>query len=278
VRIAFQPAREYSGATGAVVEVAPSDVTIRTVAGAVMQAGLAHVIDGDGAWYVTTTDALYTTGTKYILWTTTTTSLGVVTEDHPFWHVTPMAGAAPLPPTVGDPVVSDTTAAFPNVPPVGDPNWDHTVITAVPVLGGTIVTGTGTGTTITLAGLDPSTTYFWFAQGVSATGATSGVALGVYGRFTTLAAAMPDLALTIKWWPNFETNYHEDAPKYLPILATDGDASVMVGSGIRAMAQARHLLFEIACDDPCAEELRGVQFRVKMRSGLPGGLQARVKV
>ena len=65
--IAFQPAREYSGLTGTVIEVAPSDVTIRTVAGVVMEAALAYAVDGDGAWYVTTTDALYTTGTKYML-------------------------------------------------------------------------------------------------------------------------------------------------------------------------------------------------------------------
>ena len=273
--------REFSTWTGGVrAAVNPTALTVATstVAGVPIEAPAAVNNGAVGRYYADTTNALYTSGTTYrIAWTATILGF-TFTRTVRYQHVTPMAGAAPLPPTVGDPVVSDTTAAFPNVPPVGDPNWDHTVITAVPVLGGTIVTGTGTGTTITLAGLDPSTTYFWFAQGVSATGATSGVALGVYGRFTTLAAAMPDLALTIKWWPNFETNYHEDAPKYLPILATDGDASVMVGSGIRAMAQARHLLFEIACDDPCAEELRGVQFRVKMRSGLPGGLQARVKV
>ena len=86
MRVFFQPARDYAG--GTVVNVAPDTITAQDMSGTTIET-LAHSVDGDGHYYVDTTDALYTSNQKYQLITSTTTALGVVTEDHPFRHVVP---------------------------------------------------------------------------------------------------------------------------------------------------------------------------------------------
>ena len=132
MRVYFQPAREYSGATGLVVEVAPSDITIRTTGGVAVQSALAHGIDGGGHWYVTTTNALYTQGVKYLLWTTTTTSLGVVTEDHPFDHVNATTAdvTGPGPASIAVTSTDDNSITVAIGPP-SDADYDHTTLYAL---------------------------------------------------------------------------------------------------------------------------------------------------
>jgi len=99
MRVYFQPAREYREPPGTIVELAPSSIETKTVVGGIVQTGLVYHTDSDGHWYVDTTNTFYTSNQKYILWTTTTTLLGVVTEDHPFWHdVSGVSPPAPIPP------------------------------------------------------------------------------------------------------------------------------------------------------------------------------------
>jgi len=194
----FQPAREYSGATGTVIEVAPSDVTIRTTAGVTVEAALAHAIDADGHWYVDTTDALYTANTKYLLWTTTTTSLGVVTEDHPFRHVVPSTVVVPGAPSVAFIRATDTTATFSNAIGAGATS---TRITMQPKNGGMVIIVSGTATLLTATGLTPNTTYLWRADAINAAGSTP----GPMGEFTTKRASVIAEPLIVRGYFNGET-------------------------------------------------------------------------
>ena len=273
MRVFFQPSREYTAAAG-VVEVAPDSIIARDMSGTTIEAGLTHAVDADGHWYVDTTDALYTTQQKYELLTTTTGSLGVVTEDHPFRHVTPStSGAAPAAPAIGIPVVTDTTATFPHTDPPA--NYDHTTITCISLIN--VVTASGSGTSIEVPGLTPGIHYDAVAVAYNATGVPSAVGAGTIQPFSTLTSTVPTHPFYFKWFLQQETAYHSFGPAVLDAAAAGAYAGQTVdhrvgGGGARGLGKGRDLRWRVECHGAVCPELTQIGFlNWEPESRQPGG-------
>jgi len=277
MRLFFQPAREYSGATASVIEVAPSNIVIRTTAGVAVESGLAYTVDADGAWYVESTDALYVHLQKYLLWTYTTTSLGDVSEDHPFRQVTP-TGTIPDTTPPGASAISvtaytDTTVSG-SVTPPSDGDYHHTEIVAVmiPGDGSDPVTVTTTGTTATLTGLKGGREYIIVAVAVDAAGNRSLVGYASAGRVQTAVAAVPDLPILVKLYVN-------QRPTPAIIYYLDGELqAILSGESVNhemaPMTRGRQHRFRIECGAPVPVlEVRSVGAVFSIPQGEAGGLK-----
>jgi len=256
----FQPSRDYAG--GVVVNVAPSSIVAQTMAGVAIET-LTHTIDADGHWSVDTTDALYTHGTKYELITTTTTALGVVTEDHPFVHVATAIGTPPGPPTIGTPSIGEEQATFPHTPPP-DAGYTSTTIFAIPVLGGTVVEGSGSGALIIVLGLVPGVLYAYLPVAYGAGGAASDP--GNVMLATTLPATDIEMPAYLKWWVNDEDEMHEHGPEAF-------DPSVTGDRRFHDLGRGRTWSLMIECHEPVFFGVRGIGGVMTVPRGQPGGLR-----
>ena len=242
----FQPAREYSG--GIVVEVAPSDITIKTTAGVAVESALAYTIDGDGHWYVTTTNPFYTSGQKYLLWTTTTTTLGVVTEDHPFEHNTPTTAdtTGPGAATIRNvPSLATADSLTVTLTPPADADYDHTIIRGFPYDGGAAVSATGTAAgNVTIPGLHAGRAYLLLAIPYDATGNPGTIGATSWAIGSTLTEAQPANWASIKFYANNEGDVHEFGPYYF-----DPDAEA--GKNFPVLRLGRFHVGRIRIECPC---------------------------
>lgn len=263
----FEPAREYTHAAG-VVDVAPDDITITVAAtGAVVEAGVAYATDADGDAYVETTDALYTHGAKYYLTTTTTTSLGVRTKDHPFEHVMPSGyipdTTGPGAPEIGDPSAGEESATVVVTPP-DDSDYSTTTVYAIPVLGGDTQSASGTSGVITITGLIPGVLYVFVAVAQDTSGNLSAVSNAKVA--TTLPATDIDRPAYLKWFVNDEDEQHEHGPEVF-------DPSR--GGSLRFfdLGRGRTWSFMLECHEPVWFGTRGIGGRMTVPEGEPGGLR-----
>jgi len=290
MRIFFQPTRQYAGSPLVLTIVAPSDVTVLDTLGAVMEADIGYTVDGDGDYYAATTDALYVANQKYVLRITATTGLGVVTENHPFRHVTGVVSGAPtLPVTLSSPSLAagGTGASFTLTLPT-DPNRASVILIIVPsTSGAAAITSTSTTAAIASGTLLPVTSYYAIAIPVSAGGDYGPIAQGSVRRFTTLGTThaytkpdevAPDLCLVVNTRINSYDSYQADGPHYRDLADVDGSQSIQVGSDIRAVGQGREFEYRITCCDPVVFRERGIVFRMRQRTEGPRGTQERSKV
>ena len=249
-------------------ELAPSDITITVAAtGAVVEAGVAYAADADGHEYVETTDALYTDGAKYLLTTTTTTALGVVTRAHPFQHVTPTGvipdTTPPAAPEIGDPSAGEESATVVVTPPP-DSDYLSTTVYAIPVLGGTTESATGTSGIFTITGLVPGTLYAYIAVARDTSGNLSVVSNAKIG--TTLPATDIDLPAYLKWFVNDEVDYHEHGPEVFDPSQTGSRRFFDLGRG-------RTWSFLLECHEPVWSGTRGIGGTMTVPRGYPAGLR-----
>lgn len=271
MRVFFQPAREYS--LGVVVNVAPSDITIRTTAGVAVQAALVHTVDGAGHWYVTTMNALYTQGVKYLLWTTTTTTLGVVTEDHPFEHVNATTAdvTGPGPSAIAVTGVTDTTITVAIDPP-HDADYDHTTLYALSTDGVTVVVVSSSGPTVlsvTIPGLPSGEDGWVVGIAYDVSGNPSILGVGSIAAWQTLPAPAPAYPLYVEHYFDDETT-----PYATETLDQEGDGAQRLAGAGAHIGQGRRYRVRVYTWAPVkAFELRGVDILMATRPGQVGGLR-----
>ena len=244
MRVFFEPARLFSG--GVTIEVAPDTCTALTMAGVSIEV-LTHHVDGGGDYYVDTTDASYTSGTKYRLRIDSTVAGHSVTKDDNWQHVLP-AGfvpdmTPPGPPTIGQPIVSSSSAAFPHIPP-SDADYDHTVIFCFPVNSGSYLSGTGSGSNITV-GVMASTSYIGIGVAYDTAGNPSIPSNAVL--FTTHQGSTASIAKPwyLKLFVSDEDVQHSNGPWLFNPTANKG--VLEAGSDLAPMAQGLNCRFRLEC-------------------------------
>ena len=274
MRVYHRETQVYA-ALGWAYPVPTATTIVRTVAGVVVEP-LAGVYNAAlHRLYVDTTNPLYASGTLYLIdWTIVIAGVPYATRDY-YVHYTPTTGdvTGPGAPGVGTPTVSDSSATFPHVPPT-DADYASTIIYCIPT-SGPVVTGTGSGTSITAPGLAAGIHYDWVAVAYDTVGNPSVPAAGVLGGFATLPGAMPDKALVVKWWVSDEDDYHEFGPVYLP---ADQPGSPHVGSEFAPLGRGSMLRVRVECHDPVWADLRGMIVRLDEPEDLPGNVGERTRV
>ena len=258
----FQAARLYAG--GVLTTVAPDTVVAQTMAAVAIEA-LVAAVDADGDYYVTTTDALYANGTKYELLVSSTVAATAVARTHPFRHVTPTTGDVTPPgaPTLGTPSAGETTVTV-NVTPPADGDYSVTTIYLIPVLGGTILTGSGTSGLVTVSGAVPGTLYAVLGLAQDAAGNLS--TPSNVGLSTTLPATDIDMPAYLKWEVNDEGAFHEHGPEAF-------DPSVTGDRRFHDLGRGRTWGFVIECHEPVFFGVRGIGGVMTVPRGQPGGLR-----
>ena len=238
-------------------------VAIRTTAGAPVEALAASYNATYRRLYFDSTNALYVHSTLYLAYWTITVG-GVVyalTAPQAFVHYTPAAGAATGEPTIGLSTVGDTSVIFTNTPP-SDAYYDTTIIYAYPVYGGTVVTGSGSGATITVSGLQASTLYDFVPEACNASG------VGTMGKPVlekTLPSNVPAFPLWVKWWVSGEDDMHENSPEAI-------DAMQRGSHTVRRLGRGRSLRIRLESHAPIPSlSVLGIGVYFVSRAGDPAG-------
>ena len=232
--------REFStwNAAGVRTAVNPTAVTVATsTLAAVAIEAPAAVNDGAvGRYRCDSTDLLFTDGVDYLVAWTATIGGNTLTRTVRYRHCTVSTGVVPGSPTVGVSSTTDTTATFSNTLGTGATS---TLITLIPLSGGTAITASGSGAFITATGLSPSTVYVWAAQGVN--GATlSAITAGDLGTFSTARSLTIAEPLLVKFFVNGEDAQHINSPREIDIANekggfTVGDDRAPLGQGTVAV-------------------------------------------
>lgn len=268
----------YSGGAWAetIPDAAPT-VQTRTTAGAVVENLTSAYDAARHRWYFDTTDASYTDGTVYLAYWTVIID-GVTYDDtdlhaQPYVHRTAATGdtTPPAAPSIGAPTVTDTAATFPHTAPT-DADYDTTTIYCIPA-SGSVVSASGTGGTIEVAGLAVATEYWYVAVAYDTSGNPSVPTTGVVGKFTTATSAVPDSPIVVKWWVSDEDDYHEFGPEYIDATV---HGSHRIGSNLAPLGRGRMLRLRLECHHPVWPEIRGVIVRIQKHDP-PGGIADRTR-
>ena len=260
MRVFFTPARLYLG--GVLTYIEPDAVEAQTTAGVTIQGGLAVSTAGNER-FVDSLDSLYTHHVRYRLKIDSTVAGTAVSRYKSFRHVTTAIGTAPGPPTIGMPSIGEEQATFPHTPPT-DASYTSTTIFMIPVLGGTTVEGSGSGSLITVSGLTPGVLY-----------SSHGVACGTGGTCsdpgnvilaTTLPASDIEMPAYLKWWVNDEDEMHEHGPEAF-------DPSVTGDRRFHDLGRGRTWSMMIECHEPVFFGVRGLGGVMTVPRGQPGGLR-----
>jgi len=264
--------REFSTWTGGVrAAVNPTALTVATstVAGVAIEAPAAANDGAVGRYRVDTTDLLYTNLVVYRIAWTATIAGNTFTRTVRYRHVTPAAGTAPGAPAVGVYSVTDATATFTNV--LGT-NAVSTLITLTPADGGPAITGIGSGAFISVIGLNPSTTYNWSAQGVSATGAQSAITAGNLGTFITLPGPLTTNRIQVWWRFPFDAagTWNANAPEHVDPAHT-GPQGV---GGLMGLGVGTDIEIMFRCYDPVPVcRVTSIFLQAQHLGPKPGGLR-----
>lgn len=256
----FQAARLYAG--GVLTTVAPDSVVAQTTAGVAIET-LTAAVDADGDYYVSTTDALYASGTKYELLVSSTVAATAVSRTHPFQHVVPSTAdvTPPGPPTLGTPSAGETTVTVEVTPPA-DSDYSVTTVYLIPVLGGTIRTRSGASGLVIVRGAVPGTLYAVLGLAQDAVGNLS--TPSNVGLSTTLPATDIDMPAYLKWHVNDEGEFHEHGPEAF-------DPSVTADRRFHDLGRGRTWGFVIECHEPVFFRVRGIGGVMTIPRGLPAG-------
>jgi len=292
MRVYHRPIERYTHATGWVYidpDAAPSVITRPAGGGATIET-LTGVRYATGLWFITITDALYSSGTDYeMVWTVT---IDGDTGDAPpemFRHVTAVVSGAPTEAvTLSSPrlAAGGTSASFTLTLPT-DANRHHVLLLCIPrTTGGAAIESTSSTTAISSGTLTPVTTYYAVAIPVSADGKYGPIAQGSIRSFTTLGTThayskpdetAPDACLVINTRVNDYDSFQADGPHYRDLADVDGSQSIQVGNDIRAVGQGRNFEYRLTCCDPVVFRERGIVFRMRQRDEGPRGTQERSK-
>ena len=231
--------REFSQWVGGVrtaVNPAAVTVAISTLAAVPVEAPAAVNDGAVGRYYVDTTDALYTDSTDYLVAWQATIGGNTFTRTIRYRHSTAGGGTAPGSPAVGLSSTTDTTATFSNTLGAGATS---TLVTLIPLSGGTPITASGSGAFITATGLTPGTVYVWAAQGVDGT-MLSAISAGDLGTLSTARSLTIVEPLLVKFFVNGEDTQHINSPREIDIANekggfTVGDDRAPLGQGTVAV-------------------------------------------
>ena len=256
-----------AGGSGSWVALLPASAptaAVKTIAGVTVQT-LTSALDAVAArYYISTTDALYTTGTLYVpTWSVNIAGTTYTTTGY-YQHVTagtsgPATGAA----TIGTPSLGEESLTVPQTPPT-DATYSYTTIYAIPVHGGTTVTASGSGSLITLSGLSASVLYTLVAIAYSTGGAASVLSNVMLAQ--TLPAHEIAMPAYLKWWVNDEVAMHEHGPEAF-------DPSVSGDRTFTDLGRGRTWSLMIECHEPVWFGVRGIGGVMTVPGGEPGGLR-----
>ena len=270
--IYFTPARLFTG--GTLTRIAPDSVVAQTEAGVLVEGGLTPVLDGD-EFYVTTADALFTHLQKYRLFISSTVVGTAVSRYKSFRHVTPSTTDTTPP---GDAAVAvqswtDTSVTLAHTPPA-DADYDHTTIFAVLVPGDGVtapVTASGTGTSITVTGLQSGRSYFLVAIAYDASGNPSLIGASSVGAGQTWPTDSPALPLLVKCFVN-----QEATPRKVYALdptLVDANGAGTTNFELRPNTRGRTHRIRLECDAPVMIRLRSLGGVFQVRDAEVGGLK-----
>jgi len=244
-------------------------VAVSTLAGVAIEAPVAANDGVVGRWRVDTTDALYTTATDYRIAWTATIAGNTFTRTLRYRHVTGSLGVTPGAPTVGVSSVTDTTATFTNV--LGT-NAVATLITLTPAKGGPAISVTGAGAYIIVPGMTPGAAYYWSAQGVSTTGAQSGIGAGNLGTLTTTLSAsvsIPAHPILVKFWFRNRATLSAAAPRYVD---ADRVGHAILGSSQGPLGQSENMRLRLEIHHPVWPRINSITVRGQVKDGSGTGM------
>ena len=241
---------------------APTAV-VKTVPGVTVQTLTSAYDAVAGRYYITTTDALYTASALHVVTWTVTIAGTAYTTQQPFQSAAASGGTATGPASIGTPSLGEETLVVPQTAPT-DANYDYTTIYAIPVLGGTTVTASGSDALITLTGLDASVLYTLVAIAYNTGGVASILSNVVLA--TTLPASDIEMPAYLKWWVNDEETMHEHGPEAF-------DPSVSGDRRFFDLGRGRTWSFMIECHEPVFFGVRGLGGVMMVPGGQPGGLR-----
>ena len=239
-------------------------VTTRVPGGAAVQAGIVAVYDAAYVrLYFDTTNTLYTIEALYQADFTITIAGTVYTTTDYYIHCTPSSSdLTPTgPPTLGIPSMGEEQATVPVTQPT-DADFATTIVSAIPVLGGTVLTGTGAGTSITITDLTPGILYAFVGHAFDIAGnrsAPSNIVLG-----TTLPASDIAYPAYLKWWVNDEDDIHEHGPEVF-------DPSVTQAVRFFDLGRGRVWSLMLECHEPVFFGVRGFGGRMQVPGAMPAG-------
>jgi hypothetical protein len=264
MRLHHRATQQYVGGTWT-YPVPTATVTTRLPGGATVQAGLAAGYNGTyHRLYFDTTNMLYTSGMLYQAdWTITIGGTAYTTTDY-YAHCTPTTSdvTGPGAPAIGVETTDSDSVTFSHTPP-DDADYATTVIYGWPVYGGTVVTGTGTGASIEVAGLSPATPYIFVPVAYDTDGNPSTPGRAV--QETTLAGDLPDFPLWVKFFVNDETE---------PIVTEAVDAMRGGSHPLYHLGVGRTARVRLECHAPVPSlQIRGIGGIYQTRDLLPGGLR-----
>ena len=137
-----------------------------------------------------------------------------------------------------------------------------TTIYLIPVLGGTIVTGSGASGLVIVSGAVPGVLYVVVALAQDAAGNLSTPSNAQLA--TTLPATDIDLPAYLKWEVNDEGAWHEHGPEVF-------DPSVTAARRFHDLGRGRTWGFVIECHEPVYFGVRGIGGVMTVPRGQPGG-------
>ena len=249
-----------------------SEFTPDAITGTVQLRGTATNVEGPLAgaydavlhrWYVNANAALYSDGTQYeVEWSVVRgVSTYGVTEYFDGWQAgggadLTVIGAA----TIGVTGVTDTTITLSHVPPA-TVKYSYTQFKAIPINGGTVVTTTGTGATVTLSGLAAGTKYIIVAIPFSIAGIAGTIGVASVVETETLQAAVPDLPLIVEHYFDGAS-----APQITEMIDAEGVGDFRLGGGGTAVGNCILYRQRLVCLAPVERlEVRCLSLLVGVR-------------
>ena len=248
----------------------PPTCAVYDMLGTLVEAGLASAISADepNAYVTDTTDALYAHETLYRpRWTVTLSGTTYTVDGSPYEHYVP-GGAIPdttppAAPEISEPSAGEQSATVVVTPP-GDSDYLSTTVYAIPVLGGTTQSATGTSGVLSITGLVPGTLYAFVAVARDTSGNLSVVSNAKIS--TTLPATDIERPAYLKWFVNDEVDYHEHGPEVFDPSETGSRRFFNLGRG-------RTWSFLLECHEPVWSGTRGIGGTMTVPRGYPAGLR-----
>jgi flagellin-like hook-associated protein FlgL len=221
-------------------------------------------------WFITTTDALYTTGTEYeIEWSVTRAGTTYAVTEY-YVHYTPTTADTTGPGAASVAVIgADDTSITVAVTPPTDADYDHYVVYAIPKDGSILTAVPSSAATVNIAGLPSGEDGWVVVVAFDTSGNPGSIGVSSVADWQTMPAAVPT-------YPLYVEHYFDDesVPYATETLDQEGDGAQRLAGAGACIGSGRRYRVRVYTFMPVTGfELRGIDLLMQTRPGQPGGLR-----